>query len=74
MDDTYEILAKGGIRWDTVAQQAYGNPNLFEDIQRANPELAQYDIIPDGMVIKVPVKKDDETATDDSLLPPWKRD
>jgi len=71
--NTYEIVSKGGLRWDQVSQLAYGNPFQFEDIVRANPSLSEFDIIPDGMVIIIPINDNIEIETDDTSLPPWKR-
>lgn len=72
-------------RWDLIAYQAYGafrvttTDSLGNEVEvdsmdliiQANPSIPVQAILPDGLIIRIPVVDFVETKTD--LLPPWKR-
>jgi phage tail protein X len=78
-----EYSTKPGDRWDLIAYKAYGTLNLIvaDDgsqvspmaiIVRSNPDVSVTDIIPEGILLQVPILKSSAAQTDLSSLPPWK--
>ena len=67
----YRYLTKGGDRWDTIAQEYYGNPYDYADIMAANPTFVGLLYLPAGQDINVPVRA--TTSAKQKVLPPWKR-
>ena len=61
---------KGGERWDTIADKAYGDQMRVSEIRRANPHLPSYMVFPAGITLNIPIV---EPATAQSNLPPWKQ-
>lgn len=59
----------GGDTWDQLALDIYGNKHYASKLLAANPELSDYVILEEGIIMKIPIL---ETAAVESL-PPWKR-
>lgn len=62
---------KAGDMWDAIAHQAYGNSTYASKLMYANPEHADYFILPAGLVLTVPELQ--KTDLDSSFAPPWRR-
>lgn len=73
MDDFFIYKTKEGVRWDTIAQIYYGNASLMNTIIAANPDVPITEKLPGGIELKIPVLENVQTITDESSLPPWKR-
>lgn len=67
-----EYITTTGDRWDTVSFKAYGDASLYPKIQSANPFIPRIDTLQGGIHLQIPIIIDN-TSTDESLLPPWKR-
>ncbi|TAD91060.1 MAG: hypothetical protein EAZ99_04030 [Alphaproteobacteria bacterium] len=59
------------LRWDQVADLAYGDPFDYERLIRASLALAITPVLEPGDVIVAPVLA--EASTPSAGLPPWKR-
>lgn len=70
MSEFTPYTTKGGERWDTIADEAYGDPLLFPTIAKANPDVPLTDKLPQGIRLYIPVLA--PTQSDVNLLPPWK--
>jgi hypothetical protein len=81
---TAEYITMPGDRWDLVSYKAYGTVGqiLLEDgttvnamshILRNNPDLKADSVITEGLLLQIPIIPSAAVKTDDSLLPPWKR-
>jgi phage tail protein X len=70
---TVEYITKPGDRWDLISYKAYGTIEKMGDIVRANPEISVDDVIPEGLLLQIPVIPDAIILIDKDLLPPWKR-
>lgn len=68
-----ERKTKPGDRWDSLANEAYGDPFALKTITDANPDLALVDVLPGGLIIRIPILPIPDTNIDISLLPPWKQ-
>ena len=68
-----QYVTNDGDCWDSVAYKAYGNPNLIEGIISANPDVAITDVLPGGVVLRIPIIEEEQTVTNLENLPPWKR-
>lgn len=73
-----------GDRWDLISYKAYGTlgqiivedgttVNAMSYILRNNPDIKADSIIPEGLLLQIPIIPSASVKTDDSLLPPWKR-
>jgi len=75
MSEYYEYIAKDGDRWDTIANEFYGDPFLFDKIIGATHNYAASlyppSVISAGTLVKIPVLEESEVTS--SNLPPWKR-
>ena len=58
-------------RWDTLALLYYGDPLRYRPLLEANPELGNPTILPEGIVVKVPIL-DEQAPTTTADLPPWR--
>ncbi len=59
-------------RWDTIAHKAYGQPERWPEIARANPNI-KLDALPTpGSVVWVPIIQAEQTVTTSAGRPPWK--
>lgn len=58
-------------RWDLIADWAYNDPNAYDEIMDANPNVSITETLEGGITLLIPVKEPIEA--DSSLLPPWKR-
>lgn len=71
---TTQYIVSEGMRWDTVSQNAYGNPALYSDIIAANPKVPITPKLPGGTVLNIPILEENTVQTSKELLPPWKQD
>jgi len=62
---------KAGDTWSGIAYKAYGDVSKMNLITAANPYHSLHEVLPDGLIILVPVI--DRPAIDPLNLPPWKR-
>jgi hypothetical protein len=69
----YYYTTKGNVRWDNVAQAMYGSVSMIGDIIRANPEVPITGILPDGLVLKIPIVATTSVQTPAEKLPIWKQ-
>jgi phage tail protein X len=78
-----EYITKPGDRWDLIAYRAYGTLNMIVDddgnlvspmaiVIQQNPDISVTDIIPEGLLLQIPIIVSATPQTDLSLLPPWK--
>ncbi len=56
--------------WDAIAKKYYGDENFMHLLLEANPELAEYELLPANLKVVVP-EKPEEVKID--KLPIWKR-
>lgn len=70
---TFTHVTIGGQRWDQISFQYYGSGNYGNDIITANPGVPVYDILPDGVVLQIPIKATAAVQTAQESLPPWKQ-
>jgi len=70
---TTEYITKPGDRWDLISFKAYGTIERMGDIIRANPDIPRSDVLPEGLVLQIPIIPVATVETDLSLLPPWKQ-
>ena len=70
---TTEYITKPGDRWDLISFKAYGDIEKMGDIIRANPDISRTDVLPEGLVLQIPIIPVATVDTDLSLLPPWKQ-
>lgn len=61
-----------GDRWDSIAQKAYGDATMFNDIVSANPFVPNTLVFEAGIKLQIPIIETENTSIVD-LLPPWKR-
>ena len=54
-----------------ISQKYYSNPNLYEEIIKANPEVPIEPVLDAGIKLKIPVLEESETIQFE--LPPWKK-
>lgn len=71
MTEFYSYITKDGDRWDMISYKFYNNPNLYEEIIKANPEVPQEPVLESGIKLKIPVLEESETIQFE--LPPWKK-
>jgi phage tail protein X len=64
---------KSPTRWDTVAQECYGDASLMNDLLDANPDVAITEVIPAGTVLQIPVLAETSNTTATDKMPPWKQ-
>ena len=69
MTTFYRYRTTTNTRWDTIASAFRKNPYDYVDIIQANPNYQGYHLLPEGVIISVPVKE--ETTT--RLLRPWEK-
>ncbi len=72
-DELYlEHTTSEGERWDQLAYRYYGDPNRYEEIIRANPDVPIRPLLPSGVRLLIPVAEATERLPVNQL-PPWKR-
>ena len=54
-----------------ISQKYYNNPNLYEEIIKANPEVSIEPVLDAGIKLKIHVLEESETIQFE--LPPWKK-
>lgn len=80
---TAEYITKPGDRWDLIAFKAYGtigniiiedgtSMNAMSYLVAANPAIERSSILPEGLLLQVPIIPNTSVVTDSQLLPPWK--
>jgi phage tail protein X len=72
--DNLQYVTLDGERWDSVAHKAYGNAGLSKIIIEANPDVTITDVLPAGIVLNIPVQREEAVFTSQELLPPWLKD
>lgn len=70
--ETTQYIVKDGMRWDTIANLAYGRATLIQPLIENNPLVPIAPRIPAGTVLTIPIIEEPEVKTDKELLPPWK--
>lgn len=73
MDNVIQYTTQDGDRWDLIAEDQYGSPNMMNQIIMANADVPRYDILPGGIVLDIPILDSTDVALDADSLPPWKR-
>ena len=71
MTEFYSYITKDGDRWDSISYKFYDNPNLYEEIIKANPTVLNDPVIESGIKLKIPVL--DTSQTIQFELTPWKK-
>lgn len=64
-------VSKKGDTWSGIAFKAYGDVSMMDQITAVNPYHALHDVLPDGLVILVPIIE--RPSVNALNLPPWKR-
>lgn len=72
MDKYYFYTTKGNVRWDNVAQEVYGISSMIGDIVRANPEVPITPVLPNGLVLKIPIVATTAAQVPAEKKPFWK--
>ena len=70
---TTEYITSSPERWDSIAYKAYGSVEKMDVIIRANPAISIADMIPEGILLQIPILPETEIKTANELLPLWKR-
>ena len=70
-EEFYSYITRDEDRWDMISQKYYSNPNLYEEIIKANPEVPIEPVLDAGIKLKIPVLEESETIQFE--LPPWKK-
>lgn len=71
MTEFYSYITKDKDRWDLIAYKFYNDPNKYEEIIKANPEIKLEPILEAGLKIKIPVIEESENIQ--FKFPPWKK-
>lgn len=71
MTEYYTYITRDEDRWDMISQKYYNNPNLYEEIIKANPEVSIEPVLDAGIKLKIHVLEESETIQFE--LPPWKK-
>lgn len=59
-------------RWDTLAWRYYGDATAYERIMRANPDVPRDLLLPEGVMLQVPVDEVQATTTvRNAEVPAW---
>ena len=72
MAEYTQHITKENERWDNIAYEAYGDPNLINGIIEANPTVPITATLPAGIRLLVPIVESVAVEVDQTLLPPWK--
>lgn len=70
---TLNYITKEGVRWDTIAHQAYGDASLMNTIIAANLQVDITEKLPGGIELQIPVIETIALPPSAENLPPWKR-
>ncbi|MDR1311098.1 MAG: tail protein X [Burkholderiaceae bacterium] len=65
-------ITKEGERWDWLAWQYYRDVNKMGLILENNTHIPLCDVLPSGVVLRIPIIQRDDAALIQEL-PPWKR-
>ena len=71
MTEYYTYITRDEDRWDMISQKYDNNPNLYEEIIKANPEVSIEPVLDAGIKLKIHVLEESETIQFE--LPPWKK-
>lgn len=74
MEAIYYYLTKKQIRWDEVAEKAYGDAHQDGYLMDNNPQLAVFSFLPIGVYVKCPMVLEADAVPSVELLPAWKID
>jgi hypothetical protein len=69
MNNFFRYTTRQGDRWDTIASKFRPNPYDYVDIIQANPSYQGLFILPEGVVISVPVQENVARR----IIAPWER-
>jgi len=73
MAEELTYITKENIRWDSIAQLAYGDASLMNTIIAANPDVDITEKLPGGIELRIPVIETTALPPTEENLPPWKR-
>ncbi len=68
---TIQYIVKSAMRWDNIANDAYGDPGKYDIILKANPNITFSDVVPEGTVLQITIITEDTATINSQLLPPW---
>ncbi|WP_064609098.1 tail protein X [Streptobacillus moniliformis] len=74
MEDVRVYLTVSGDTWDLISYKVYGNEIYCHKLIRENLELIDISIFDSNIPIIIPELKVNDIISDNSILPPWKRD
>lgn len=57
-------------RWDSLANEYYGDPDRFEPILKANPGLGNVPALPSGIEVLIPILEESSAAS--APVSPWR--
>lgn len=72
-DKFEKYTTRDGDTWFSISAMAYGVGTKFGPIIEANFGVPLRPVLPGGITLRIPVIKNPQQDTDESLLPPWKR-
>jgi phage tail protein X len=67
---TYTTL--DGDTWDHIAWRFYNDPTAMEDIIRANAHVAITPVLPSGIELVIPARKESAAVIPNAQRPPWR--
>lgn len=70
--DYKEITTVGGERWDSIAQDQYGDAMKMNIIRDANSDVPSYELLPAGIVLRVPILPNEDVQPAAAKVAPWK--
>ncbi len=70
MTEFYTYITKDKDRWDLISYKFYNDATLYENIIKANPNVAIKPVLTAGIKLKIPVIETTGEITSD--LPPWR--
>lgn len=71
--DFLDDITIEGMRWDTLSQKWFGNPNDAKKIIEVNRHVPITPRLPGGIRILIPIIEPSNKSTDTAKLPPWKK-
>lgn len=70
MQEFISYIVTSPMRWDTLANIAYGDPTLIEPLKAANQSAPSL-VIPDGSALLIPILPGKNKAIPNDSKPPW---
>jgi phage tail protein X len=71
MSEFYTYITKENDRWDLISYKFYNNAEFYEEIIKANPEIAKTPVLTAGIKLKIPVIEESSTIAFNN--PPWRK-